>query len=315
MRISVVIPVYNTGKYLRECLDSVVGQTFRDLDIIVVDDGSTDGSSAICDEYAARDSRIRVLHCSNGGLSVARNRGIDLADGEFISFIDSDDAIHPSMIQCLLDAALAASADIASCACRRGTELRYEIKGGGQARISASEKSIEKMLYQTSLATSSACAHLFKRSLFDDVRFTPGILYEDLDAVPFVFEKAVRVVSLPDKLYFYRITPNSLINTWSPRRLDVLSVTARLEAHFKSHPRIYAAACDRRLSAAFNIFMLNARQRSQADEEVALRCWHIIRERRMASLLNPRVRLKNKAGIMVSYLGRRISTFAVRLTQ
>ena len=113
--ISVIVPVYNVEKYLRQCLDSVLAQTYRELEIILVDDGSTDGSGAICDEYATRDSRIKVVHQQNGGLSSARNAGLDLATGEYVAFVDSDDYIHETMLELLYQALVENNADTVIC--------------------------------------------------------------------------------------------------------------------------------------------------------------------------------------------------------
>lgn len=314
MTVSVIIPVYNIEKYLRECLDSVVSQTFNNLDIILVDDGSRDNSPAICDEYARRDSRIRVLHRDNRGPSVARNHGIDNARGEFLTFVDADDIIHPEMIRKLVGAIGETKTDIASCRWYRGVRPAFKVFDDSEPTVSDSTKTVEYMLYQTSGVKATVWGHIYRRWMFDDgLRFTPGILYEDLDIAPILFEKARKVTSIKDVLYFYRDTPTSIINTWSVQRLDALEVTAKLEEHFRENQRLYAAARDRRLSAAFNIFMLNARQGKSADEEVTRRCYKILKERRGESLFNPEVRFKNKAGILVSYFGRNILTMLSKL--
>ena len=112
MLISVIVPVYNAEKYLRECLDSIVNQTYKNIEIILVDDGSTDGSGAICDEYADKDVRIKVYHIPNGGASNARNLGIDNADGEYLMFVDSDDIILPYVVERAIKLALEHNADI-----------------------------------------------------------------------------------------------------------------------------------------------------------------------------------------------------------
>ena len=113
--ISIIVPVYNVEKYLSRCLDSILVQTYRDFELILVDDGSTDRSGAICDEYASRDERIKLIRQSNQGLSVARNVGLDAARGDYIGFVDSDDYIHPETYQILLDALLKYDADLSVC--------------------------------------------------------------------------------------------------------------------------------------------------------------------------------------------------------
>ena len=129
IKLSIIIPVFNVEKYVQTCLDSVIEQSFRDFEVIVVDDGSTDGSPAICDAAAKQDGRIRVIHQRNGGLSAARNAGLDIARGEWIGFLDSDDFILPDMYEKLMNAAEKARADIAVC---------------NYMRVDVQEKPIEK---------------------------------------------------------------------------------------------------------------------------------------------------------------------------
>ena len=117
--VSVIIPVYNVKPYLEESLESVINQTYKNLEIIVVDDGSNDGSEKICDEYAPKDDRIKIIHRKNGGLSVARNTGLDNMNGEYIAFLDSDDIYHPAMIQEMLLPLLYNKADCAVCKQRK----------------------------------------------------------------------------------------------------------------------------------------------------------------------------------------------------
>ena len=115
MLVSIIVPVYNVAPYLREALDSIVNQTYKDLEILIIDDGSTDGSSAICEEYASKDPRIRLIHQSNKGLSGARNTGLEHATGDYVAFIDSDDSVSPVFIESLVNAMTSSSASIAVC--------------------------------------------------------------------------------------------------------------------------------------------------------------------------------------------------------
>ncbi|MDE6486474.1 MAG: glycosyltransferase [Muribaculaceae bacterium] len=306
-KISVIVPVYNCERYLRECLDSVLAQTHTALELIVADDGSTDGSAAIADAAAAADPRVRVVHGPNGGLSVARNRGIDIATGDYISFVDADDTIHPRMLAMLLEAAEAERAEVAVCRFSH-RPLPREPRPG--RKVLSGAAATEAFLYQHIAA--GACVHLFAGGIFGSgLRFRPGILYEDLEFLPRAYACAARVAVCRAALYYYRPNPASIINTWSPRRLDVLRVTDGIERACAGEPRLLAAARDRRLSAAFNILMLNARNGRDADVRRA--CYDIIRERRRASLFNPRVRLKNKLGIAASLLGPRFLAMLSRL--
>lgn len=317
--VSIIIPAYNTGKYLCECLDSVLRQTWRDIEVIVVNDGSTDATEEIVRGYAARDGRVKLITVSNGGQAAARNIGLDRAEGEWIAFVDSDDMLYPRAIETLMGIALRSGAPIA---CgrfvegRRWVGERYGRDGGnrsnrehGEAEISfellAAEEFMERMLYQSG-ADSSVCCKLYARRLFEKERFVPGILYEDLDIACRLAAEGGSVAVSEEVVYFYRENPDSSIHRFTTRRLDVLDVTARIEDYMaRNYPRLLPAARDRRLSASFNMLgLIVANDAEEEYRDAAERCRDIIRRYRRGSLLNPRVRLKNKLGILASYFGQ-----------
>lgn len=317
--VSIIVPAYNTGKYLCECLDSVLRQTWRDMEVIVVNDGSTDATEEIARGYAARDGRVKLITVSNGGQAAARNIGLDRAEGEWIAFVDSDDMLYPRAIETLMGIALRSGAPIA---CgrfvegRRWVEERYGRDGSnrsnrehGEAEISfellAAEEFMERMLYQSG-ADSSVCCKLYARRLFEKQRFVPGILYEDLDIACRLAAEGGSVAVSEEVVYFYRENPDSSTHRFTPRRLDVLDVTARIEEYVaRNYPRLLPAARDRRLSASFNMLgLIVANDAEEEYREAAVRCRDIIRRYRRGSLLNPRVRLKNKLGILASYFGQ-----------
>ena len=301
MKVSVVIPVYNCEAYLRECVDSVLAQTHTDLDVILIDDGSTDGSPEICDAYAASDPRVRTFHGPNRGLSAARNKGIDAAQGDYISFVDADDTIKKHTISTLVS--FASKKTIVSCAFYRDPELNEINKKEKKIIIHNPQDAISHFLYQKKDVCTAAWGHMIPINLFhDNLRFRQGIIYEDLDLMYRLYERTTSVVHVKSKLYYYRITPgSSIINTWNQSRLDVLDVTKRIEEYFSQNPDLLRAARDRSLSAAFNIFMLN--EQNNGNRSVADRCYGIIKDRRWDSLCNPNVRLKNKIGIICSFFG------------
>ena len=166
--ISVIVPVYNVEKYLDRCMKSILQQTYHRLEIILVDDGSTDASAAMCDAYARRDSRIRVVHKQNGGLSDARNAGLELAAGDYIGYVDSDDWIEPDMYEYLLENALKYQADIAVC----GRVERYVdkevVRGFSEIEVLAREPAL-KYLLQNDLLQNYAWDKLYKQELFQDL--------------------------------------------------------------------------------------------------------------------------------------------------
>lgn len=204
-KISVVVPIYKVEQYLPRCIDSIRAQTYRDLEILLVDDGSPDGSGAICDRYAAMDSRIRVIHKENGGLSSARNAGIDAAQGEFIAFVDSDDWLEPQGYAVLLQAMQSHGVPMAVGGRRDVSEKT------GERRISLcpqkeqvlTGEELARRIFLWEGADSSACDKLYRRELFDGIRYPLGITSED---VPVTYRLALRaewIVMVPVAFYNY----------------------------------------------------------------------------------------------------------------
>ena len=300
--ISIVIPVFNTRPtFFAECICSVLVQTCQDFEVILVDDGSEKNTAEVCDEIAKSDRRFRVIHQPNRGLSAARNAGIAAASGEYITFLDSDDQLHPYALELWLylienenvDAVITGFVD-------KPEQLdSVKIRPHWSTTIPA-ERVLRFALYQK-IINSSACGKLFRRRLFDDIRFAEGLYYEDLEIFPRLMLKCRQVTYNFARPYCYRQHPDSFIHRWSPRRLDVLKVTEMVEESLADASEdLRRAARDRRLSANFNMFALASLNGQPA---VADACWQLIRRYRRDSLLNPKVRLKNKLGILLSYLG------------
>ena len=300
--ISVVVPVYNVECYLEACVNSIIAQSYTNLEIILVDDGSTDSSPKICDKLSSIDSRIRVLHKQNGGPSDARNHGIDIATGEYIIFVDSDDTITPDAISTLQSLACEHNAAIAMATFNNRCKCR------GRVITLTGIDAASRMLFQKDM-DSSAWNKLYHSSLFQKHRFTEGIYYEDIDFVIRLLPEVDRVVWTDCSLYNYRLRPSSITGNFSLKRLDVLDVTDRIEeAAIAQWHSLLPAARDRKLSASFNMFVLLTRN-GYARSEHTDRCWRNIKSLRMSSLFNRNVRLKNKLGILASLPGRRFLHF------
>lgn len=302
--VSIIVPVYNREDYLCECVDSVLAQTFSDWELVIVDDGSTDSSGEIADRYAASDSRIKVCHTQNGGLSCARNKGIDISAGEYISFLDADDALHPQALQIMTEVLEHSSADIFTAGMHRGYHPAFRQIGIYDTVYMSPAEAIESSLYQDGKLLHSAWGKIYKRKIFTHQRFTPGIFYEDLDFFYRACDECELIAVSSCHLYFYRDTPDSITNVWKDKRLDVLYAVDRIESYMAhKHPALLPAARDRKLSANFNIFILAS---ANDRPDIAELCWSVVKNYRLGSLKDPHVRLKNKAGILLSYLGRRI---------
>ena len=176
--VSVIIPIYNVEKYLKKCIESVINQTFSDLEIILVNDGSTDNCKEICEDYKSKDNRIKFIHKSNGGLSSARNAGIQVATGDYYTFIDSDDYIMSDMIEQLVYMAQLTDADISLC-CKTNQENGFEEGINKKIEIFTKEEALKCILTEKKILTS-AWGKLYKRKLFNEVRYPDGKIYEDL---------------------------------------------------------------------------------------------------------------------------------------
>lgn len=221
--ISVIVPVYNVEPYLEEAIESVMHQSYTDLEIILVDDGSTDGSGEICDRYQKKDSRIKVIHQENRGLSAARNAGLDICRGGQIAFLDSDDAFCKDMLQKMSDAMLKTGADIVECnfALYEGVQHMDPQKLGGKKKYIAPKmdrtglyKKREAFLMQLDgkIATS-AWNKLYHRRIWDRIRFREGQNYEDQDIILPVLGETERVYILDELLLMHRIRPGSITAT------------------------------------------------------------------------------------------------------
>ncbi len=243
--ITVIIPVYNIEEYLGVCLDSVCGQTYKNLEILLIDDGSTDGTGQICDEYAVRDSRINVIHKSNEGQSVARNLGLDHARGDYIAFIDGDDWVTEDYLDRLFVSLQESNADIANC-----NFLRKKAAGdktgqirSGKRRIFNAEQAIENLCYLKEL-NCAPCAKLFKSRILRDIRFPEGCIYEDLAIIYKTYDAAERIVYCDFDGYFYfQRSGSSLKSTFHEKKLSRIFFSKEILSFIQeNYPSIVGSA-------------------------------------------------------------------------
>jgi len=221
--ISVIVPVYNVERYLRCCIDSVITQTYNDLEIILIDDESTDDCGQICDEYAAKDERVIVIHKKNGGLSDARNTGINIAKGEYLFFIDSDDWMQADAIELLYNNLVSYDADISVCSYYL-SYLHCDIPLYDEHKVFVfnSEQAIQSC-FNSKEFTVSACGKLYKRFIFDEIRYPIGKNHEDTFVIVDVLSKAsVIAVDTTPKLN-YRQRKGSIMNDgFSPNTMHFI---------------------------------------------------------------------------------------------
>lgn len=216
--ISIIIPVYNVAQYIREALDSAVNQSYKKLEIIVIDDGSTDGSGQICDGYKT-DPRVTVIHQKHQGVSNARNVGLNFATGDFIAFLDSDDAYHPDFIQCMLTAI--DNVDVSVCRFARykrtldigSADGRSKGKPAPIAKAGCYDRVIALHAHLYGLISTAIWDKLYRKALWKDVRFPDGHIWEDIDVVYRILDRCNRVNVIDRVLYFYRMRPGSITHT------------------------------------------------------------------------------------------------------
>lgn len=247
--ISIVIPVYNVEKYLDTCIKSVTAQTYTNLDIILVDDGSTDSSPLICDNWSKLDKRISVIHKENGGLSDARNTGIDSAKGDYIAFVDSDDWIDEYLYEYMMQKMLNYNAQVAACKIIKAFDTHLEeMEFFSKKDIFSSKEALITILKGQDFC-AVAWNKLYKRDIVGDIRFPYGKLHEDEYFTYKIIAKARTAVLVRNAIYYYRQRPESIMGSWSIRHLDALeALHGRVIFLKKRYPDLY-------LYDKFNLYM------------------------------------------------------------
>lgn len=208
--VSIIVPIYKVEPYLRRCLDSIVNQTYTNLEIILVDDGSPDGCPQICDEYAAKDKRIVVIHKENGGLSDARNAGLDICKGEYVSFVDSDDWVHKKYIEELIKIAIKKNADITIGNHFLAHEGYIDKAAPFKSSTYSKKEAIKKIITQQTLPWGASWGKIYKKRIFCKYKFPIGKIHEDdYTSYKFVYE-AKKILCINQYLYYYFQRDNSI---------------------------------------------------------------------------------------------------------
>lgn len=309
--ISIIIPVYNTEKYLKECLDSVIAQTFSDWELIIVDDGSTDGSPQICEEYASRDERINVIHKANGGFSSARNAGLDASKGDYLFFIDSDDIIRPNTLDHLFKNAIDNNCLISSACYIYSSVPTFPTQKNLKVYTIDSHHVISNVLYQKNNFDNCVWNKLIKFELFNDLQFN-DCWFEDLDIFYKLYNRANRIVVSNHITYFYRKHDASFIHSWNPGRIDIIQVVDRLVEYISTNiPSLSKAARHRQFSGYYNL--LNVLLINDSNNKSLIEyCWATIKNLRLEIISNPKSRLKNRIGALLSYFGLNTVTLTAK---
>lgn len=301
--ISVIIPVYNVAPYIDRCIKSVLRQTYTNIEILLIDDGSTDGSGQICEQYQKIDERIQVYHKKNGGLSDARNYGIDRATGRYITFIDSDDYITDDCIQYLFsllqhwDKAQISICDILE------TENNYvsdsNLNSDGKIYELNTEEAIRMLCYQKEF-TASAYAKLYRKECFDKIRYPFEMLYEDIAIISELFYKAGYIVYGKEKKYCYFQRNTGIVRKkFTKKKMDYITNSKRLLDYVeKNFPGLTVAAESRFLWSNLHIYCQISRKDNPTEYQIIKN--NLVKYRKNV-LNDEEVRSINKILILLSW--------------
>jgi len=299
--ISVIVPIYNVEKYLYQCIDSIINQTYHNLEIILVNDGSPDNCGSICDKYALIDPRIKVIHKQNGGLSDARNVAIDIAKGEWITFIDSDDYISKNYIQTLFELAYQNN-----CQCSVVQPSLFQDgtipirKSNNKIEIMNNIEAISAMFYQTKLDTS-AWNKLYHKSLFiTGIRYPKGYLFEDNPTTFRLLALCDKIAVSNEKLYYYRMREGSIERQdFTPPKIDQgLAILSMMDNYPEITNKVTDAFKCKKTSLALHFIM-----KMPLDYTRKKDLWMYVLQNRWNIIWDKKARLKTRIGCLLSYLG------------
>lgn len=310
--ISVIVPIYKVEEYLWACVESILHQSYKELEIILVEDGSPDCCGDICDAYQEKDSRVRVVHKENGGLSDARNAGLRIATGQWVVFVDGDDVLHPQYMEILFRLAADNGADISVCGLQKFTDAfvpeREYVSDQGEFEESYSvlntEKALSDLLYQTPPMETSAPGKIYRRRLFDGIEYPVGFYYEDLATIYRIFMKSKKIVATKSLLYGYRMRQTSIMHEYaSPKMLSCIPVSRQLyEEVSAAYPGLTRAAASRAFSVNRSIYLHFSHK--QKEERTAV--WQEIRKYRSIVLRDTNARKRERIMALLSYMGPEI---------
>ena len=311
--ISVIIPVYNVEAYLKKCVDSVLQQIYSDIEVILVDDGSTDGSGAICDEYALQDARVKVIHKENGGLSDARNQGMEVACGDIISFIDSDDYISPYFLEILCEAMEEGNCDVAAlkkcCDFWDGEDCVELAKAKNVKNVEycSAYEAVERMFYMD--IETGAQFKLYKRHTLNGVKFPIGYYYEDVATTYKTFLNGNKAAIVDADIYAYRKRQDSICRqAFSEKKLSALKIFDEILSDRRIREAgLMRAAKARVYAMLFSVFL----QIPKNEGEIRKKVWKKLTKVRFDVLFDNsgKMRRKNKIAAILSLCGLEITHF------
>lgn len=272
--VSVIVPVYNVEKYLDRCVNSLVNQTYRNLEIILVDDGSTDGCPEICDNWARRDDRVVVRHIKNSSLGGARNAGIDCAHGQYLSFVDSDDFVDETFIQVLYDTLVSTNCKLSVIGFQRffdENKVAVDRTRQWDIRLYTTEEALACLFTGGEQFSDYSWNKMYQRELFASIRYPVRKRCEDVGTTFLLVDQCDRVAYYPAPLYFYRQRADSIMHNWDERlELDFFEMASKRHRYLKAkHPGLRTDSLSY-FSNIFNCFPYFSNEaRKQAVTEAA----------------------------------------------
>lgn len=312
--ISVILPIYNVEKYLEKCLKSVINQTYKNLEIILVDDGSKDNSPKICDEYAVKDKRIVVIHKSNGGLSDARNAGIEIAKGKYITLIDSDDYVEKDYVQFLYQLIKENNAEMSICShtvlYTNGTRIEKET---GEHLVLDPKTTLEKILYDEGIDLS-AWAKMYKKELFDNVKYPKGRIFEDAATIYLLIDECKKIALGSESKYYYIIRDNSITTKgFSPKKMQLIDSTQEMCDYVKNKYPDLEKAADRRLMYAYLATLSQLANCKDKYPEEQKKLMEYIKQNRKKALKDKRIKKRDRIALYSTIFGFAFYKFVWKL--
>lgn len=267
--VSIIIPVYNVKKHIKRCIKSVENQTYKNLEIILVDDGSTDGSGDLCKELLKQDDRIIMVSQSNKGLSAARNAGIDICHGDFITFVDSDDVIEKDYVEYLLGLLLENKSDFSICAHKeiKNNKTFHDCGKGLSEKQYTPEECLKDMLNERGF-TVSAWGKLYSKKLFKNIRFPEGKLHEDLSTTYKLILQSKKITYGQEPKYLYYQNKTSITNSgFNEQKLSIIDQTDEMcKEILQQYPKLVDTTIARRVHARFSVLRLMVSEKNLSED-------------------------------------------------
>lgn len=317
-KVSLIVPVYNVKSYLNECIDSLIHQTYQNVEIILVDDGSTDGSETICDQYSNIDSRITVIHNTNAGLSYSRNNGLDICTGEYVSFVDSDDYISCSFVEILVETIRKNSLSMCFSQNQSFTDVKPAVQTGPNddrtVHQYSGEECIKDLLSKRKFCGVRVTGGLISNSCFFHKRFKVGMMHEDTEITPSLYGDAEKIGYIRVPMYFQRLREGSLTRSkLSCRNLDLITAyESAIQYCLEKYPQYCYLAKNRLIGAALTLLIryYNVNIPIQGFKE---RCLETLQKNIHSPKIDMRYRITYYAVIIAPHITAKIAAHVYHL--